>query len=94
MNCWKLKKARIVKIGALGNRECNVVIMRAAGFWIGSLAALMGHKKIDRPNGYARPDHGRHVFDEQCRAGYGLDDRYGNYVSLGGGKVNNLNWYL
>ncbi|OXM87511.1 mannonate dehydratase [Paenibacillus rigui] len=25
--------------------------------------------------GYARPDHGRHIWDEQCRAGYGLYDR-------------------
>jgi mannonate dehydratase len=25
--------------------------------------------------GYARPDHGRHIFDEQCRPGYGLYDR-------------------
>lgn len=25
--------------------------------------------------GYARPDHGRHVFDEECRPGYGLYDR-------------------
>jgi mannonate dehydratase len=26
-------------------------------------------------NGYARPDHGRHIFDEECRPGYGLYDR-------------------
>lgn len=26
-------------------------------------------------SGYARPDHGRHIFDEQCRPGYGLYDR-------------------
>ncbi|SDZ60525.1 mannonate dehydratase [Evansella caseinilytica] len=26
-------------------------------------------------NGYARPDHGRHIWDEQCRPGYGLYDR-------------------
>jgi mannonate dehydratase len=26
-------------------------------------------------NGYARPDHGRHIWDEKCRAGYGLYDR-------------------
>ncbi|WP_404455208.1 mannonate dehydratase [Virgibacillus necropolis] len=25
--------------------------------------------------GYVRPDHGRHIFDEQCRPGYGLYDR-------------------
>lgn len=25
--------------------------------------------------GYVRPDHGRHIWDEQCRAGYGLYDR-------------------
>lgn len=25
--------------------------------------------------GYARPDHGRHIWGEQCRAGYGLYDR-------------------
>ncbi len=25
--------------------------------------------------GYIRPDHGRHLFDEECRAGYGLFDR-------------------
>ncbi|MCI3927028.1 mannonate dehydratase [Paenibacillus sp. TRM 82003] len=25
--------------------------------------------------GYARPDHGRHIWDERCRAGYGLYDR-------------------
>lgn len=25
--------------------------------------------------GYARPDHGRHIFDEECRPGYGLYDR-------------------
>lgn len=25
--------------------------------------------------GYARPDHGRHIFDEACRPGYGLYDR-------------------
>lgn len=26
-------------------------------------------------NGYIRPDHGRHIWDEQCRPGYGLYDR-------------------
>ncbi len=26
-------------------------------------------------SGYARPDHGRHIWDEQCRPGYGLYDR-------------------
>lgn len=26
-------------------------------------------------NGYARPDHGRQIWDEQCRPGYGLYDR-------------------
>jgi mannonate dehydratase len=26
-------------------------------------------------NGYVRPDHGRHIFDEKCRPGYGLYDR-------------------
>ncbi len=26
-------------------------------------------------NGYARPDHGRHIWEEQCRPGYGLYDR-------------------
>lgn len=26
-------------------------------------------------SGYARPDHGRHIFDEECRPGYGLYDR-------------------
>ncbi|MFC5529236.1 mannonate dehydratase [Cohnella yongneupensis] len=26
-------------------------------------------------NGYARPDHGRHIWDEKCRPGYGLYDR-------------------
>jgi mannonate dehydratase len=25
--------------------------------------------------GYIRPDHGRHIFDEKCRPGYGLYDR-------------------
>jgi len=25
--------------------------------------------------GYARPDHGRHIWDEKCRPGYGLYDR-------------------
>lgn len=25
--------------------------------------------------GYVRPDHGRHIWNEQCRAGYGLYDR-------------------
>jgi mannonate dehydratase len=25
--------------------------------------------------GYVRPDHGRHIFDENCRPGYGLYDR-------------------
>ncbi len=25
--------------------------------------------------GYARPDHGRHIWDEECRPGYGLNDR-------------------
>jgi len=25
--------------------------------------------------GYARPDHGRHIWNEQCRPGYGLYDR-------------------
>ncbi|WP_208586629.1 mannonate dehydratase [Gracilibacillus suaedae] len=25
--------------------------------------------------GYTRPDHGRHIWDEQCRPGYGLYDR-------------------
>ncbi|MBO8162113.1 MAG: mannonate dehydratase [Brevibacillus sp.] len=25
--------------------------------------------------GFARPDHGRHIFDEECRPGYGLYDR-------------------
>jgi len=26
-------------------------------------------------SGYVRPDHGRHIWDEQCRPGYGLYDR-------------------
>lgn len=26
-------------------------------------------------SGYARPDHGRHIWEEQCRPGYGLYDR-------------------
>mgnify|MGYP001195754048 FL=1 len=26
-------------------------------------------------SGYARPDHGRHIWDEDCRPGYGLYDR-------------------
>ncbi|MFC4098972.1 mannonate dehydratase [Paenibacillus xanthanilyticus] len=26
-------------------------------------------------DGYARPDHGRHIWEEQCRPGYGLYDR-------------------
>jgi mannonate dehydratase len=26
-------------------------------------------------NGYIRPDHGRHIWDEKCRPGYGLNDR-------------------
>ncbi|MCG5102483.1 mannonate dehydratase [Oceanobacillus alkalisoli] len=26
-------------------------------------------------NGYVRPDHGRHIWDEKCRPGYGLYDR-------------------
>lgn len=26
-------------------------------------------------NGYVRPDHGRHIWDESCRPGYGLYDR-------------------
>ncbi len=26
-------------------------------------------------NGYTRPDHGRHIWDEKCRPGYGLYDR-------------------
>jgi mannonate dehydratase len=26
-------------------------------------------------SGYCRPDHGRHIWDEQCRPGYGLYDR-------------------
>ena len=26
-------------------------------------------------NGYARPDHGRHIWGEECRPGYGLYDR-------------------
>ncbi|MGD0031212.1 mannonate dehydratase [Paenibacillus illinoisensis] len=26
-------------------------------------------------SGYARPDHGRHIWNEQCRPGYGLYDR-------------------
>ncbi|WP_186576762.1 mannonate dehydratase [Aquibacillus kalidii] len=26
-------------------------------------------------DGYARPDHGRHIWDESCRPGYGLYDR-------------------
>ncbi|RKL68132.1 mannonate dehydratase [Salipaludibacillus neizhouensis] len=25
--------------------------------------------------GYVRPDHGRHIWDEKCRPGYGLNDR-------------------
>ncbi|TYP74626.1 mannonate dehydratase [Paenibacillus methanolicus] len=43
--------------------------------------------------GYARPDHGRHIWEEQCRPGYGLYDRalgimylWGIWDSLGRGK--------
>ncbi|PSL31654.1 D-mannonate dehydratase [Planomicrobium soli] len=34
-------------------------------------------KELAKQNytGYARPDHGRHIWDEQCRPGYGLYDR-------------------
>jgi len=43
--------------------------------------------------GYARPDHGRHIWDEECRPGYGLYDRalgimylWGIWDSLENGK--------
>lgn len=34
-------------------------------------------KELSKQNytGYARPDHGRHIWNEQCRPGYGLYDR-------------------
>lgn len=34
--------------------------------------------------GYARPDHGRHIWDEQCRPGYGLYDRAMGIMHLWG----------
>ncbi|SDX98413.1 mannonate dehydratase [Paenibacillus sp. CF384] len=44
--------------------------------------------------GYARPDHGRHIWDEQCRPGYGLYDRalgimylWGVWDSMRAGEV-------
>ncbi len=46
--------------------------------------------------GYARPDHGRHIWDEKCRPGYGLYDRgmgimymWGVWDSLNRYKENN-----
>ena len=48
--------------------------------------------------GYARPDHGRHIFDEVCRPGYGLYDRalgimylWGIWDSLERGKSSKSN---
>lgn len=45
--------------------------------------------------GYARPDHGRHIWNEQCRPGYGLYDRalgimyiWGIWDSLERNKAN------
>ncbi|KZL92004.1 mannonate dehydratase [Clostridium magnum] len=45
--------------------------------------------------GYARPDHGRHIWNEQCRPGYGLYDRalgimyiWGIWDTLQRSKIN------
>lgn len=45
--------------------------------------------------GYARPDHGRHIWNEKCRPGYGLYDRalgimylWGNWDALERNKKN------
>ncbi|MDM5340248.1 mannonate dehydratase [Fictibacillus enclensis] len=35
-------------------------------------------------NGYVRPDHGRHIWGEQCRPGYGLYDRALGIMYLNG----------
>jgi len=34
--------------------------------------------------GYVRPDHGRHIWGEQCRPGYGLYDRALGIMYLNG----------
>ncbi|MGL5041949.1 MAG: mannonate dehydratase [Culicoidibacterales bacterium] len=39
---------------------------------IPTLMAILKKAKYD---GYVRPDHGRHIWDEVCRPGYGLYDR-------------------
>ncbi|WP_413379948.1 mannonate dehydratase [Alkalihalobacillus sp. 1P02AB] len=50
--------------------------------------------------GYARPDHGRHIWDEKCRPGYGLYDRglgimylWGIWDSLGRLKLEEKQCY-
>jgi len=40
-----------------------------------NIAAIMKAYHDTGFTGYARPDHGRHIWDEQCRPGYGLYDR-------------------
>jgi len=41
--------------------------------------------------GYIRPDHGRHIWDEVCRPGYGLYDRaLGVMYLLGAWDTNKI----
>ncbi|EOR22593.1 mannonate dehydratase [Niallia nealsonii AAU1] len=42
-------------------------------------------------DGYIRPDHGRHIWDEVCRPGYGLYDRaLGVMYLLGAWDTNKI----
>ncbi|GAE91967.1 mannonate dehydratase [Gracilibacillus boraciitolerans JCM 21714] len=44
-------------------------------------------------DGYVRPDHGRHIWEEQCRPGYGLYDRALGIMYLWGGLWDAYNNY-
>jgi mannonate dehydratase len=39
------------------------------------LNGVVKQLSVQNYTGYARPDHGRHIWNEECRPGYGLYDR-------------------
>ncbi|MEH7418812.1 mannonate dehydratase, partial [Neobacillus drentensis] len=40
-----------------------------------NIKGVMGELNKQNYQGYVRPDHGRHIWGEDCRPGYGLYDR-------------------
>ena len=66
--------AHIRNVKIFENGDFIEVSHRASDGSIDILEVIKAYHDINY-QGYMRPDHGRHIFDEKCRPGYGLYDR-------------------